>query len=347
MAISKLSSQCECAPSVTFDLHCHLRGTLQPAHAISLARRNGVPPPVSSDTSQYGFSTFEEFLAVYDRVGHVIRSPSDLRDVTLSYLKSVSGTGTVYVEFMISPGHSITNGIDFSSQISAIADAIEEAEAETGIQSSIIITCVRHRGPEEALEIAELAAASGCKHIRGFGLTGNERLFDAAQFRAAFLVAQSAGFGLTAHAGEWLPAETVLHTIKSLNLSRVGHGISVAHNMSVLAEIVSLNTGFEICLSSNFALKAARECDQHPARLLINAGCRVAFATDDPAYFQTIPSREIDLAISRLNLTIEEQWRVVNDSIDMAFCDESVKRKLRLAAQVSDTNIALQPMIRG
>jgi adenosine deaminase len=124
-----------------------------------------------------------------------------------------------------------------------------------------------------------------------------------------------------------------------LNLSRVGHGISIAQDSSILSEVTDLKIGVEICLSSNFALNAADKRELHPARTLIDAGCKVAFSTDDPAYFQTSPDREIALAISHLSLTIEEQWKVVKDSIDMAFCDDSMKSKLREAAQILDVNI--------
>ena len=122
---------------------------------------------------------------------------------------------------MISPMHSMANGITFSSQVSAISDAIEQARSECKITGCIIVTCVRHRGPVEAIEIAEMATASKNRHIRGFGLTGNERLYDIDEFKGAFLIAESFGLGLTAHAGEWLPAKTVLQAVNSLNLTRV------------------------------------------------------------------------------------------------------------------------------
>lgn len=313
----------------TMDLHCHLRGTMPPSLACKLARKHSLRLPVLPDACEYSFSGFADFLSLYDQIGHVIRTSDDIREVAYLYLCSVASLRTRYVEFMISPGHSIANGISFPSQISAISEAIEQAREELSIDACIIVTCVRHRGPEEALQIAELAASSNNPHVRGFGLTGNERVFEIDEFKGAFLIAENSGLGLTAHAGEWLPAGTVLQTVKSLNLSRVGHGISVIEDLAVLAELADMNVGFEVCLSSNIKLGACANYEQHPARKMIDAGCSVTFSTDDPAYFKTTPENEMFLAIRHLNLSEEEQWKVFDDSVRMAFCDDSTKERIR------------------
>lgn len=247
----------------------------------------------------------------------------------MEYLRSVAMGGTRYVEFMISPGHSIANGIPFPAQVSAISDAIEQAQEEFGVDACIIVTCVRHRGPEEALEVAELATSTRNPYVRGFGLTGNERMFEIDEFKGAFLIAETSGFGLTAHAGEWMPAATVLKAVNTLNLNRIGHGISVVDDADILAELAERNIGFEVCLSSNVKLSACESYDLHPARKLIDAGCAVTFSTDDPAYFQTSPENEMLIAVRHLKLSITEQWKVFDDSVNMAFCDAKTKERIR------------------
>lgn len=319
----------------TMDLHCHLRGTMPPSLARTLAEKHSLQLPVLPDAGEYIFSDFTDFLSLYDQIGHVIRTSDDIREVAYRYLCSVASLGTRYVEFMISPGHSIANGIQFPSQISAISEAIEQAREERPIDACIIVTCVRHRGPEEALQIAELATSSNNPLVRGFGLTGNERIFEIDEFKGAFWVAENSGLGLTAHAGEWLPAGTVLQAVKSLNLSRVGHGISAVDDSDVLAELAEIGVGFEVCLSSNIKLGACANYDQHPARKMIDAGCSVAFSTDDPAYFQTTPVNEMSLAIRHLSISEEEQWKVFDDSVKMAFCDDSTKERIRNNLQTS------------
>ena len=314
----------------TVDLHCHLRGTMPPSLARSFAMKHNLKLPIQPNASEYRFSGFDDFLSLYDQIGHVIRAAEDLREVAFEYLRSVAMGGTRYVEFMISPGHSIANGIPFPAQVSAISDAIEQAQEELRVDACIIVTCVRHRGPEEALQIAELATSTRNPNVRGFGLTGNERIFEIDEFRGAFLVTESSGLGLTAHAGEWMPAATVLKAVNSLNLNRIGHGISVVDDTEILAELAERNIGFEVCLSSNIKLGACESYDLHPARKLIDAGCAVTFSTDDPAYFQTSPEKEMLIAIRQMKLSTAEQRKVFDDSVNMAFCDDKTKERIRL-----------------
>lgn len=162
---------------------------MPPCLARTLAVKHSLQLPVLPDALEYSFSGFADFLSLYDQIGHVIRTSDDIREVAYLYLCSVASLGNRYVEFMISPGHSMANGIPFPSQISAISEAIEQAREELPIDACIIVTCVRHRGLEEALQIAELATSSNNPHIRGFGLTGNERVFEIDEFKRAFLVA--------------------------------------------------------------------------------------------------------------------------------------------------------------
>ena len=310
------------------DLHCHLRGTMLPMLAVQLAKKNGINLPINSNCNHYSFTGFKNFLDLYDQIGGVVQTASDLMEIAFQYMKAVSLQGTIYVEFMISPMHSIENGISFETQISAITDAIEKAESELGVNGCIIITCVRHRGPDEAMAVAKLVASHQSRYIRGFGLTGNENCFAIEKFQDAFNLAENIGLGLTAHAGEWLSAESVLSAVNILNLSRVGHGISIVESPEIMAELAERKIGFEVCLSSNVWLGASDDINLHPAKRMLDTGCSVTFSTDDPAYFDTTPKKEMQLAIKHLNISDVTQRKCFTDGIKMAFCNNVIKAKM-------------------
>ena len=283
---------------ISVDLHVHLRGTVEPDTARHFATKNEVilSSALFAANGGYCWRDFDEFLQVYDSIGQVIRTPSDLYVLAKNYLTRCAADGTVYVEFMLSPSHSAKNGIPYKDQVLAVAKAISEARSVCGIEARLIVTCVRHQGPSEALELAELVAENPHPVVVGFGLTGNERLFDVAEFSGAFMVAREAGLGLTAHTGEWAHAQSVLHSIEELGLTRVGHGIKAVEDDKVLSELSDRGIGFEVCLSSNMALGLFRTFEEHPLQKLIAAGCKVSLATDDSAYFMTSPANEYQLA---------------------------------------------------
>lgn len=315
----------------SLDLHVHLRGTIDHEIAFELAKRNGVHLAKSyfSQEGTYAWSTFGEFLTIYDQIGRVVRKAEDLHLLATSYLNRVASMGTIYVEFMLSPAHSAENGIPIAAQLEAMTSAFADAHKQNGIEGGLIITCVRHRGPEEAISVAEDVVANMGSSILGFGLTGNERLYDAVEFRGAFQIAEEAGLGLTAHTGEWGDAASVLHTVEKLNLSRVGHGIRAIEDRHVIEKLLDRDVGFEVCLSSNLALKACNSYKEHPLLRMIDAGCRVSLATDDPAFFCTTPTTEYEIARKFFGLSREQLQQISMNSVDMAFCDEKTKSKLR------------------
>lgn len=314
------------------DLHTHLRGTLTPGVVKELARKNNVQVPSKLfDLSSGGFvfSNFQEFLRTYDAIGAVVRTPEDLIRIAEDYLCRCAAEGTRYVEFMLSPVHSVENGISLSEQFDAVQQGIERAHNRSGVRASLIVTAVRHQGPTTALQLAEDVAAMQHPIVRGFGLTGNERAFHARDFAGAFYVARSAGLGCTAHVGEWGDAGSVVEAVNELTLDRVGHGLSVATDDQVIAELASRGTALEICLSSNERLGRTL-IREHPLRRLFDGGCATTLATDDPAYFLTTPQREYEIAHRDLLFSDSELLTMSKNAIEAAFCSELIKDELHL-----------------
>lgn len=317
-------------PSI--DLHVHLRGTLRPKTAFALAKRHGidVSPSLVSSSGEFQWTTFNDFLRVYDAAGAAIRSPDDLYSLAEQYLRLVASEGTRYVEFMLSPQHSIENGIRYEDQLSAISEASSAAFDALGIRSRLIATCVRHNGPTEALRVAELVARSPHPAVVGFGMTGDERQYDASLFAPAFSVAADAGLSLTCHAGEWLDARSVMDAVETLQVRRIGHGLRAVDDPGVLRELAAREVTFEICLTSNDRLGAASLDRDHPVLKIVEAGCKVCFGTDDPGYLGTSPAREYGLAQSRLGLTQGDLERITSDAISAAFCNAECKHALQM-----------------
>ncbi len=316
-------------PSI--DLHTHVRGTFPAKLARELSRKNGVAIPTTAigEDDRYSWTDFKGFLSVYESVGAVVAESRDLFSITLSYLRSCASEGSLYIELMLSPTHSIENGISFDDQVSAIGAGIECARKQSGIEAGLIVTCVRHRGPGEALRVAEMAACCSNSAVVGYGMVGDEHCFHPREFAPAFQLASQAGLKLTAHAGEWLGARSILETIDALNLDRVGHGVRAAEDKGVLAELAARRLGLEVCLSSNIHLGVVKTPGEHPLPALFEAGCRVSLATDDPAYFCTSPSKEYRVASLMDGIGRPELIRITENAVETAFCSTRVKGQLR------------------
>ncbi|WP_370194134.1 MULTISPECIES: adenosine deaminase [Aurantimonas] len=287
------------------DLHVHLRGTLTPQRARSLAAKNDIDlDPALLVEKGYGWRDFSSFLSAYDKIASLIVTAQDLEDVAYDFLSKSANLGATYVEFMLSPPDLMRVGLPFNDQLSALSAARERALEAFGIDCRMIATAVRHLGPAAAVQAARIAAGRDRDLLVGFGLTGDERMFAAKDFREAFRICRSEGLYTTAHAGEHLGAETIIEAVEELELDRVGHGVRAIESDAVVRQLAHAKIPLEICLSSNLALGVCDTIDAHPAKQLASAGCIVVLGTDDPAFFATDIATEYQLA-ERSGLSVD------------------------------------------
>lgn len=127
-----------------------------------------------------------------------------------------------------------------------------------------------------------------------------------------------------------MPARSVLETVNALELNRVGHGIAVVNDKEVMTELIQRNVGFEVCISSNVALKAVENLNSHPFLTLYNAGAMVSLGVDDPTYFGTIPKHEYEIAQTLMGGDFQSLVRQLNtNAVAISFASAEVKNDLR------------------
>ena len=158
------------------ELHVHLEGTAPPELIRRLAERNGMPVPegVFKTEDEFAWVDFLDFLRTYDLAASVVRTPADYRDVTFEYLSGCAAEGAIYVEVIASPDHAAAVGLSDEDHYAGIAQGIDDARAETGIEGRIIMSCVRHFGPEKARDVARRTVEGPHPYVTGFGMGGDE-----------------------------------------------------------------------------------------------------------------------------------------------------------------------------
>ncbi len=314
------------------DLHVHLRGTLVRETVLSLAERNlvSIPEAVLSAAS-YGWHDFGSFLQAYDLVTSVVKTAADLEEATVAYLRRCAALGGGYVEFMLSPPDLARTGVPFSDQLKAFESAADRAAEEWGVHSRLIATAVRHLGPQAAVQAARMATSVRSEMLVGFGLTGDEHQHSVGEFAEAFHIARGEGLGATAHAGEHLPAATIIEAVEILGLGRVGHGVRAIESPDVTRQLAEARIPLEICLGSNIALGLYRSIAEHPIGRLSEAGCAIVLGTDDPGFFDTDVAQEY--ALAQTAVPDLSSRTISTNAIDAAFCSE--KTKAALAARLS------------
>jgi adenosine deaminase len=315
------------------ELHTHLEGTIHPETASKLATRNGVtiaPERISADKNTYVYSDFLDFIFTYDEVVcPVIKQPLDYYDITFDYLQRNAKAGAIYIEMMYSPELAEKcTGIPSLEHLSAIQQAINDAENQFNIVGRILITSLRHLGATSAIQVAKEALKNRLPCVVGFGLAGDEINFPPELFTQAFNIAHEGGLPCTAHAGEFASAESMIIAMQTLPLKRIGHGVRSFNHPEAIAMLKDKNILLEVCPSSNVKLGLYPNLAAHPLPHLMEAGIKVCINSDDPPFFMSELPEEYERVQQTFEFSNETMVGFTRNAIEAAFVDEVTKATL-------------------
>jgi len=318
--------------TIKAELHVHLEGTISPTLAQKLAERNQLAIPdglISPNGESYLSRDFAHFLQVYDTLAALIKVPQDYYDVTFDYLRTNALDDAIYVEMMYSPDHAEqTSGIPSIEHLHAIQQAIDDAESQFGIVGRIIVTAVRHFGPDAANRVAREISKASVPCVTGFGLGGDEINFHPNLFGKAYQMAADAGLQCTAHASEFLPPSDIIDAIEYLNVSRIGHGVQIIQSAEIMEKVKALGIALEICPSSNIKLGIFNDFKSHPLPVLLEAGIKVSLNSDDPPFMNTSLAKEYELTQQAYGYSDEKMESITAMAIESAFVDETTRKML-------------------
>ncbi len=275
------------------ELHVHLEGAMRPAVLLELARRNGVELPALPEDTEAGlrewfrFRDFEHFVEVYLTCSRALRRPEDFRLLASDFLAEQARQNVVYSEVHFTISTHLANGGNGEEILSALDEAVRQAERIFGTTVRWIPDIVRNIGPGPADQTLEWALAGRDRGVVALGLSGSESRFPSEPFREHFAAAGRAGLHRVAHAGEHAGPASIRSVLEVCEAERIGHGVRAVEDPSLVAELRDRGIPLEVCPTSNVRLGVAPDLASHPFDRLYRGGCRVSVNTDDPPFFNT------------------------------------------------------------
>lgn len=314
------------------ELHVHLEGTITPDLAAKLAKRNKLTLPsglVAPDGVSYLSTDFLDFLKVYDTLAALIKAPQDYYDITFDYLRTNALHNTIYVEMMYSPDHAEqSSGIPSKEHLTAIQQAIDDAQAQYQIVGRILLTAVRHFGVDAVEGVARQAHTDRFPCVTGFGLGGDEAKFPPKLFTKAYAMAADAGLQCTVHAGEFASAAGMVEAMECLPIQRIGHGVNAIYSPQTMAMVKDKGIALEICPTSNLFLGLFKDMKSHPLPVFYEAGIQISINSDDPPFMSTTLPQEYQRVQEAYQYSDEVMNSITRMAIKSAFVDEVTRNEL-------------------
>ncbi len=211
----------------------------------------------------------------------------------------------------------------------------------------------RFSPPERVYALASLELAHAAVVIRdqwgipltGFDLAGPEAGFPAEDHIEAYDFVHKNFLMKTVHAGEAYGPESIFQAITDLHADRIGHGThllkpSMINNSNIedreqyvdeLAQyIADRRITLEICLTSNLQTNPhLKKLEDHSFRQMKERRLSTTFCTDNRTVSNTSVSRELQLAMSHLDLSTADLKRSVIYGFKRSFFPGSYLDKRR------------------
>ena len=318
------------------DLHRHLEGSLRLETLAEIAQEHGIDLP-SYNIEQlrpYVQFTDEEpgfhrFLEKFKLLRRFYTTREAVRRVAYEAVVDAASDNVKYLELRFSPS-ALAHAQNFPlpEVVEWVVEAVEQAQAETGVQARLICAVVRHDSYDLAQQVIEVAIAYRNHGVVGVDLTGDEVHYPAAPFVPLFKRAADHGLGITIHAGEAGNAANVREAVETLHAQRIGHGIRSIEDSNVVQLLRQRNVTLEICPTSNLQTGVVDNFGLHPLRDLHVLGVNVTINTDDPSVSDTSLTDEYMVAMMGLGVNLRDLRICTRNSIRAAFLSPEEKQRL-------------------
>lgn len=338
------------------DLHVHMDGSLRADTLLELGTRGGLWTAAQGRARvrdlrfQDGMS-LSSCLARFETTVGLLQTKPALRRVAHELVRDCYLDGVRHAEIRLCPPLHTRGGLAVEEVVEAALGGADDGVACCGpgvegetLSARLVLSVLEGMGEDEARRIVDLAVRFQDEGVVGVDLAGDESLFDPEPLKASFAAARDRGLGITVHAGEGHEAAHIEVAVDALGANRIGHGTSAGSDGRVLDLLAAGDVTVEACLTSNTQTGAIGRVEDHPLPRMLEAGVRVALATDNRFFSSTTLSREYDLAADRLSIGREGIERMVIESAAAAFLLEEDRARL---AELYRTSLGGRPAEDG
>ncbi|GAA0232561.1 adenosine deaminase [Cryptosporangium japonicum] len=302
-------------------VHVHLESAIRPGTLASLAAARGVVVPAVSR-----FEGFGAFAAYGELVRSCLRAPEDFARVAEEFCADEAAQGVGYVEVTFTAAAHGERVGDPVMPLEAVLAGLRAGAAAHGIVVGVVLDHSRRRSVSR-ME-ATLGLALSYPEVVAVGVAGEES-FPLAPFAGVCDAARDAGVRLVHHAGESCGAASVWEALTVGHAVRLGHGIRVLEDRSLVAAVRDAGVALEVCPSSNVALGLVGSWAEHPLPRLVSAGLAVTLNTDVPSAIGATLSGEYARVREVLGASDGELAGLALAGVEASFAPVVVKERLR------------------
>ncbi len=317
------------------DIHLHLDGSLSIEDFKYLSELTGIDLGKDFPNNIYvpmECQSLEEYLERFALPGKLLQSKEAIKYVTKSLVKRLYDLGYIYAEIRFAPLLHTEKGESQLDITKAALEGLEEGLKECpGFEAGLILCCMRHSPKEVNMETIEVAHQLKGTRIVAVDLAGAERLHPSSYYKEIFDLAKKYELNITIHAGEATGSDEIIMAMDN-GAMRIGHGVHLSLDSETIDRVKKANMCFEFCPTSNLQTKSLATYQDVPLRKFLDNNIDVTINSDNMTVSNVNAISEMKKMKETFNLSKEEVYRLLSNSINHAFVSENkrveLKRKL-------------------
>jgi aminodeoxyfutalosine deaminase len=320
-----LDSYLRAAPKA--ELHVHLEGSIRPATLLTLAARNHVPLPATTEAglrAWFVYRDFDHFIEMYVACTKCLRTTEDYELVVYEFGAEMARQHVRYAEVTFSPSTNWVFGVPQEVWFPGLTRGRARARADFGVEINWVFDIVRSWTDESrtvptADYTTRVAIEGMADGVVALGLGGSEVGRPPEPFAPWFERARAAGLHSDPHAGEMAGPESIWGALRALGAERIGHGVRAIEDSALVAYLAAHGIPVEISPTSNIRLGVYADLAAHPLRRLHDAGVIVTVNSDDPPLFNTTLNDEVALLRDSFGLSVAAIDEILLNGVRCAF----------------------------
>jgi len=306
------------------ELHCHLDGSMN----LEIVRELSGNPAIVREQlrAEPDCISLAEYLEKFELPIQCLQSEKGLMKAAYSLIEDVAKENLRYIEVRFAPMLSVHEKLSCRVVIESVIRGLKKGYEDFGVYSNVIVCAMRHQSPEQNLSMLKTARELLGEGVCAFDLAGDEAAFLNSGFRDLFAEAKRLDMPFTIHSGECGSVANVREAME-LGARRIGHGVALMQDQSLIQEYARRRIGLEMCPTSNLQTKAIKNWDDYPLLDFLKHGVLLSVNTDNRTVSNTTITKELELVYKSCHQD-GVIYQLLRNSIEMAFAADQMKHEL-------------------
>lgn len=265
-----------------------------------------------------------DYLTKFDYPLSIMQTKEELINSTKNLISKLISQNVKYAEIRFAPQLHTRKKLTQDEVVKTVIDASKNDD----IKINFILCFMRGNNNEkDNLETLEVAYKYLNKGVCAVDLAGAEALYPTKNYEELFKRVNEYHIPFTIHAGEADGIESIKAAIK-FGAKRIGHGVRVIDDISLVKYLVDNDITLEICPTSNIQTCICNSYHNHPLRDLYKMGVKTTINTDNMTVSNTCLLNEYEHILEETDLTEEDIINMNINAINAAFISTEEKIEL-------------------